>query len=103
MGVGAGDETLAGYRSSIDNIDTALVLLLAERFKITTQVGIHKAAAGLVAADPEREKAQIARLGEVAASAGLDRSFIEKLLQLVFAEVRQDHELTRSDDGATEG
>jgi chorismate mutase len=29
------DETLSGYRQSIDNIDAALVFLLAERFKVT--------------------------------------------------------------------
>ena len=100
MSAGAEDETLAGYRSSIDNIDAALVLLLAERFKITRQVGVHKAGVGLPAADPEREKAQIARLGEMAASAGLDPSFSEKFLRLVFAEVRHQHELARNDAAA---
>ena len=38
---------LARLRSSIDNIDAALVHLLAERFKATQQVGELKAAAGL--------------------------------------------------------
>ena len=36
-------------RGSIDNMDSALVHLLAERFKITQQVGVLKAAAGLPA------------------------------------------------------
>lgn len=100
MNAGAGDETLAGYRSSIDNIDAALVLLLAERFKITKQVGAHKASVGLPAADPEREREQISRLGKVAASADLDPSFSEKFLRLVFAEVRRKHESARSDAAA---
>ena len=103
MNAGSGDETLAGYRSSIDNIDAALVLLLAERFKITKQVGIHKARVGLPAADPERERQQISRLGEVAASADLNPAFSEKFLRLVFAEVRREHELARSDNDATDG
>ena len=103
MSAGAGDETLAGYRSSIDNIDAALVLLLAERFKITQRVGAYKASAGLPAADPEREREQISRLGEVAASAGLDPSFSEKFLRLVFAEVRRQHELARNDAAAGDG
>ena len=98
VSAGAEDETLAGYRSSIDNIDAALMLLLAERFKITKQVGVHKASVGLPAADPEREQEQISRLAEVAASADLDPSFSEKFLRLVFAEVRREHELARSDD-----
>ncbi|MCU1537996.1 MAG: chorismate mutase, partial [Humibacillus sp.] len=35
---------LVRLRSSIDNIDAALVHLLAERFKCTQQVGVLKAA-----------------------------------------------------------
>ena len=103
MSAGAEDETLAGYRSSIDNIDAALMLLLAERFRITKQVGVHKASVGLPAADPEREQEQISRLGELAASASLEPSFSEKFLRLVFAEVRREHELARSDDDAADG
>ena len=97
VSAGAGDETLAGYRASIDNIDASLVMLLGERFKITKQVGIYKARVGLQAADPEREQEQIVRLREVAASVELDPSFSEKFLRLVFAEVRREHELARRD------
>lgn len=103
MSAGAGDETLAGYRASIDNIDASLVMLLGERFKITKQVGIYKARVGLPAADPEREAEQIVRLREVAASVDLDPAFSEKFLRLVFAEVRREHELARSDNDATDG
>ena len=49
------DEQLAKYRSSIDNIDAALVHLLAERFKITQEVGTYKASVGLPAADLDRD------------------------------------------------
>ena len=55
------DEQLDRYRASIDNIDAALVHLLAERFKITKAVGEYKARVGLPPADLEREAAQIAR------------------------------------------
>ena len=47
----------ARLRGSIDNLDAALVYLLAERFKITQQVGLLKAANGLPPADPAREAA----------------------------------------------
>ena len=53
---------LARLRSSIDNIDAALVHLLAERFKCTQQVGQLKAEQHLPPADPQREERQIARL-----------------------------------------
>lgn len=88
------EETLAGYRAGIDNIDAALVFLLAERFRITKQVGRHKAAVGLPAADPEREQAQIARLRELAVTADLDPDFTEKFLRFVVDEVIRHHEST---------
>jgi chorismate mutase len=85
------DDTLAGYRASIDNIDAALVHLLAERFKITQAVGRYKATAGLPASDPDREAAQIARLRSLAESAGLDPGFTEEFLRFIVAEVIQHH------------
>jgi chorismate mutase len=84
-------ERLAGLRGSIDNIDAALVHLLAERFKCTQQVGHLKAAAGLPPADPEREAQQIARLRDLAARSGLDPVFAEKFLNFIVAEVIRHH------------
>ncbi len=86
------DPQLAEYRSSIDNIDAALVHLLAERFKITKAVGRYKATAGLPAADPAREQVQIARLRELAEDSGLDPSFTEEFLRFIVAEVIHHHQ-----------
>ena len=86
------DSQLEQYRSSIDNIDAALILLLAERFKVTKAVGEYKATAGLPAADPAREQEQIARLRDLAASANLDPAFSEAFLRFVIAEVIRHHE-----------
>ena len=99
MSAGAGDETLAGFRSTIDNIDAMLILLLAERFKVTNQVGVYKASVGLPPADPERENEQIARLRTLAASANLDPSFSEKFLRLVIDEVIRRHTQARDEAG----
>ena len=48
-------ELLLEERRSIDNIDAALVHLLAERFSHTQRVGVLKAEHGLPPADPSRE------------------------------------------------
>jgi chorismate mutase len=85
------DDVLANYRASIDNIDAALVHLLAERFKVTQAVGRYKAEVGLPAADPEREAAQIARLRGLAEQAGLDPGFTEKFLRFIVDEVIRHH------------
>jgi chorismate mutase len=89
------DETLKRYRESIDNIDAALVFMLAERFKITQAVGRYKAEAGLPPADPAREGEQIARLRALAEKAHLDPDFSEKFLRFVIDEVIHHHERVR--------
>ena len=89
------DDVLDAYRSSIDNIDAALVHILAERFKVTQAVGRYKAQAGLPPADPAREERQIARLRKLAADARLDPEFTEKFLRFIIDEVIRHHERFR--------
>ena len=92
------DDQLSRYRQSIDNIDAALVFMLAERFKITQAVGRHKATHGLPPADPGREDRQIERLRRLAQDANLDPEFSEKFLRFIIDEVIRHHERMR--DGA---
>ncbi|CAM3180129.1 chorismate mutase [Nocardioides sp. Bht2] len=83
---------LLRLRKSIDNIDAALIHLLAERFNCTQQVGVLKAELGLPAADKSREERQVARLRDLAEESGLDPVFAEKFLNFVIAEVIHHHE-----------
>jgi len=85
------DEILNRYRESIDNIDAALVFMLAERFKITKAVGEYKATAKLPPADPGRESVQIERLRRLAKDANLDPDFSEKFLRFIIDEVIHHH------------
>ena len=86
------DPTLEHFRQSIDNIDAALVFMLAERFKITQAVGRYKAENELPPADPGREESQIARLRQLASDAQLDPEFSEKFLRFIIDEVIRHHE-----------
>jgi chorismate mutase len=89
------DSELQRLRDSIDNIDAALVHLLAERFKCTQAVGRFKARHGLPPADPAREAAQVARLRALAKEAKLDPDFAEKFLAFIVQEVIRHHEAIR--------
>ncbi|MCG8272211.1 chorismate mutase [Aquamicrobium sp. NLF2-7] len=90
---------LAGYRSSIDNIDAALIHMLAERFRCTQAVGVLKATHGLPPADPAREAQQIERLRRLANDAHLDPDFAEKFLNFVIREVIRHHEHIAANGG----
>ena len=85
------DPVLAGYRQSIDNIDAAMIHILAERFRITQAVGAYKATRQLPASDPGREERQIARLRRLAEDAKLDPEFSEKFLRFIIEEVIRHH------------
>jgi chorismate mutase len=88
------DPVLASFRKSIDNIDAALIHMLAERFRCTKAVGVLKAKNGLAPADPGREKQQVERLRSLALDSDLDPDFAEKFLNFIVKEVIRHHETT---------
>lgn len=82
---------LLRLRGTIDNIDAALIYMLAERFRATQQVGILKAEHAMPPSDPKREEQQVARLRALAEEAQLDPEFAEKWFNFVVAEVIRHH------------
>ncbi|MDZ8275461.1 chorismate mutase [Microbacterium aquimaris] len=85
------EQTLLRLRATIDNIDAALIFVLAERFRATKQVGELKADHGMPASDPSREEQQVARLRRLAEQADLDPAFAEKWFNFIVAEVIRHH------------
>jgi len=83
---------LRDLRDSIDNIDAAIVHILAERFRCTRAVGKLKAQHGLPPSDPGKEAEQVRRLRHLAAHSQLDPDFAEKFLAFVIGEVVRQHE-----------
>jgi chorismate mutase len=85
------DGELAALRASIDNLDAAMIHILAERFRCTHRIGLIKAARSMPAMDPEREARQRDRLKAMAGEAGLDPDFAERFFHFVVEEVRSRH------------
>lgn len=87
-------DQLFDLRASIDNLDAAIIHMLAERFKCTQQVGRLKAKYGLEAVDLQRETSQISRLRRLAEEARLDPEFAETFLTFIINEVVRHHRAT---------
>jgi chorismate mutase len=82
---------LVSLRESIDNVDAALIHMLAERFKFTQAVGRLKAEHNMPPSDPDREKRQVERLRALASEANLDPEFAEKWFNFVVEQVIKHH------------
>ena len=93
----AAPEDLWRLRRSIDNIDSALVHMLAERFRVTREIGVLKARHRMPPVDVSREETQVAKLRDKAGHAGLDPDFAEDFIRRVMAEVVRQHEIIARD------
>lgn len=84
------------FRDQLDEIDERVIKLLAERFKITQQIGVFKSEHNLPPADPAREARQLKRIAELANAYGLDPFFAQSLLRLIIDEVVKNHKQIQS-------
>lgn len=85
------DPQLDILRKHLDELDGRLVLLLAERFKITDQIGLYKNEHHLAPSDPSRERSQAERVKKLAAEHGLDVEIAVKVLQAIINEAVKRH------------
>ena len=75
------DHKLSLLRNEIDDIDSKLVDLLAQRLAVTTNVGRLKSAEGMPIYAPKREAQLLAKRREQAASAGVSPELVEDILR----------------------
>lgn len=73
------DDRLADLRKEIDDIDAALVDLLARRFAVVDRVIAVKAREGLPALLPERVEEVVARVRTLAGAAGIPADAAESV------------------------
>lgn len=84
-------ETLEALRKSIDNIDNAIIAMLAERFKVTNRVGHFKAKNNLPLKDLKRERTQHARIRDLSTQYGLDPMLASTILENIIDTVVENH------------
>ena len=82
---------LPELRETLDRIDQSLIELIAERFRITAEVGQLKKSENLPSSDPEREERQMTRISALAEEAGLDPQIARKVLRLLIDEAVKNH------------
>ena len=87
---------LLEVREKIDEVDRQLVLLLAERFFLTRQVGQLKAESNLNAVDPGRETQKLAVIRALCQEHGLNPELVARLFAQIMAEVVQNHRRIQS-------
>jgi chorismate mutase len=82
---------LHDLRNEIDQIDEAIISLVARRFVATNAVGKLKAENGLGPVDALREQAQMARYSQLAAEYGLSADVIGRVFRSIIEEVIKNH------------
>lgn len=85
-------QALAPLRQQIDSIDSQLVALLAQRAKVTAQVGKIKQQFALPVYVPEREQALLSARREQAQALGVSADLTEDVLRRIMRESYQTQE-----------
>jgi chorismate mutase len=85
-------EQLEDYRRSIDNLDGALIAILAERFRLTEKIGRAKAAAGIEPMDAERERKQLERVRQQASFHNLNVEVAVDIVTRIIKHVKDRHD-----------
>jgi chorismate mutase len=78
-------------RAEVDNVDAKIVDLLANRFRITSQIGKLKAVHALDAVDLAREAEQETRFRELAQRNGLNADLVVRVFRSIIDEVVSSH------------
>lgn len=95
MGNKSVPKELLEARDQIDQIDRNLVELLAERFKLTHQVGVFKADQELNALDESREAEKLEELRRLCSDKGLNPELVTELFRRIMEEVVKNHKKLR--------
>ena len=86
---------LLAIRQRIDDIDQDLVALLAERFKLTHEIGLLKANRELDPLDPHREAQKLEALTALSEAGKLDPDLVRDIFRRIMQQAVRNHERLR--------
>ncbi len=89
------ESKITALRETIDLVDRNIILLLAERQALVSQIGEMKRKRGKKVADKSRERAILRRQLPVARQLGLDPGFITQLFRAIFRLARTTQRTSR--------
>jgi len=84
-------DNLAILRARIDALDESWVEILAQRFRVTEEIGNLKKAGNLPPVDQKREAGQMERVRQAARRHGLREEVAVKVLRTLIDEVVMNH------------
>jgi chorismate mutase len=97
-------ETLESLRAAIDALDAQTIELLAKRIELVKEIGAYKRDHNVTIFQLERWLEILKTRGNAALEAGLDKSFIEGILNLIHTEsIRIQNEMVSSEEKTTQG
>lgn len=76
-------QKIVQLRKQLDEVDDKLLGVLAERFRVTDEIGRHKHQHGIGVVDTTREKTHFTNLSRLAVELGIEAGFIRQLMRLV--------------------
>jgi len=94
---------LVSLRTQIDRLDHSLVLLIANRFALTQQVGEIKARENLRAVDACRERDKLDEVRRWCAANGVNDELMTDILAQLMREAVRNHERIRATLGDSSG
>lgn len=88
-------------RDQIDQIDQALIKLLADRFALTLQVGKIKASQKIESVDPTREAQKLEKLRHLSEELGLNPDLVAQLFTQIMEEAVKNHKRLKAELAAS--
>ena len=90
-------EKLNELRIGIDDLDSKIIQLIADRFSLTRQVGQIKSHSNIDPVDPDREEFVLDKWEKLAIDADVDPALARALIRLIIDQSVAEHRAVRQE------